>query len=123
MIQLGQAPTYSDHMAGVFDQRATTATTAAAAGAQQPALGDLLASMQQALAALPPDPLAQQMAADGYDPSDGGVLILPAAYRAHNWGPFGPPRYVRFSASIDTPTYGLDHLPHFINPLKEPHDL
>lgn len=103
---------------------ATTATATA-----QPLTLASLERIVDAVAALPPDPLAQKMAADGFDPKAGGILILPIAMRTSvDWGPFGPPDYLRFSDVVKAPTYAMDpglRLQAIIsfNPLKANHEL
>lgn len=67
-----------------------------------------LKRIAEVIHALPPDPLAQQMAAAGFDPRHGGLLIMPESYQSADWGPFGPPRYVLFSSVVSVPTYGRD---------------
>lgn len=48
------------------------------------------------------DPLAQWMADEGYDPADGGLLILPSKSEV-DWGVTGPPYYVRHSDFLEKP--------------------
>jgi len=66
---------------------------------------DTLQRIAEVVQALPADPLEQRMVADGFDPKQGGILLLPKAFSTKEWGPFGPPDYVRFSHLIRVPTY------------------
>jgi hypothetical protein len=65
---------------------------------------EMLFEMKRVLADIPPDPLAEYMRAQGFDPARGALLHLPdtVGMRAH-FAPFGPPRYVRFAKLLPFP--------------------
>lgn len=84
-------------------------TTASTSTSPDP-IPAILERMLQIIESSPPDPIAAQMTKAGFSPDKGGILILPASLRGHDWGPFGPPKYVRFSAAISEPMYAFDQL-------------
>jgi len=60
--------------------------------------------MKEAIEALGPDPLAEYMRSKGFDPDEGCNLLIPAPqYNQLDWGPFGPPMYVRAHKAIAEP--------------------
>lgn len=65
---------------------------------------EILAAMINLAESLLPEPFAQLMQAQGYDPKDGWILVLPkAASRICDGGIL--PSYVMFSCVTDTPFF------------------
>lgn len=67
---------------------------------------DLLASMEMALASMPPEPWAEFMRKKGYPPQQGWVLILPEGCREAAGALH--PSYVRFSDRLQEPVFVQD---------------
>jgi hypothetical protein len=61
-----------------------------------------LDAILEAMRLIPPDPLADWMRSEGFDPKDGYKLILPSDM-VLDWGAFGPPSYVRVSTQVEEP--------------------
>ena len=65
----------------------------------------------------PEEQIRTYMKTEGFDPDKGCVLILPAALRCAFFWPFGPPKFVKFSAILtDRAVMIADPLPGRIQP-------
>ena len=81
-------------------------------------LDDVLAAWEE-LKKVCPDPLAQWMREQGFDPDKGAKLLWPAEI-PQDWGPFGKPTYVLLSKLMKHPLllqpYTLASLPKLKDP-------
>lgn len=92
----------------------TTFTTASTTS--EPLTVDAIREAIAHIQALGEGPIRRYMRDKGFDPENGGMLVLPESMR-NQFGQFGAPRYVKFSAIVQN---GL----MFIDPLyPSPHDI
>lgn len=63
-------------------------------------LDKLLASWDAVKEAVGPDPLAEYMTERGFNPEEGGRMLFPASALL-DWGPYGPPWYVRVTYLVE----------------------
>lgn len=70
---------------------------------------EVLKDAMKRIGALTADPILVYMKREGFDPEAGGLMILPESLRDH-FGPWGAPRYVKFSKIIDEPLMLIDPL-------------
>lgn len=107
-----------------LDQASTDlckASSSCTSALPQPAFSaaDILKTLEEAMGAMQPDPLAAEMKKHGFDPMKGGRLVV-RDFDDFDFGVLGPPYYVRQNPLVDEGTAMLmvdpTDLRSFLNP-------